>query len=270
MIDFDWSVFDEPRVHGGLSAAHVLLRLGAATILGAAIGIERERHERAAGFRTHALVCVASALIMIVSTYGFPPDVGEALDPARIAAQVVSGIGFLGAGVIIFRKNTVRGLTTAASVWAVSGVGLAVGGGLYLAGVAGTAFLLLIQGGLRPLERRLFAHHSRRHRVVLTVSHSTIVFSEIQHIASSQPGFRLLSLDFDLDEATGNDVVELTLEVKHPDDMLKLLGQFRNIEGVTHLDWQEGPPRISRRHRRGVDLHDDDDDHDHDDEDEGI
>lgn len=266
MLDFDWSMFNEPRVHGGLSAAEVLLRLGAATILGAAIGIERERHERAAGFRTHALVSVASALIMIVSTYGFPTDVADALDPSRIAAQVVSGIGFLGAGVIIFRKNTVRGLTTAASVWAVSGVGLAVGGGLYLAASVGTVFLLLIQGGLRPLERRLFAHHSRRHRVLMTVPHSTVVFSEIQQIASSSPGFRLLSLDFDVEEATGHDVVELTLEVKHPDDMLKLIGQFREIQGVRHLDWQEGPPRISRRNRRGVDLQDDDDD----DESEGI
>ena len=267
MIDIDWGMFDEARVHGGLSTADLLLRLGAATVLGAAIGIERERRERAAGFRTHALVCVASALIMIVSTYGFPPDVGESLDPSRIAAQVVSGIGFLGAGVIIFRKNTVRGLTTAASIWAVSGVGLAVGGGLYLAGAAGTAFLLLIQGGLSPIERKLFAHHSRRHRMLLTVAHSTVVFSEIQHIASSSPGFRLLSLDFDLDEVSGSDVVELTLEVKHPDDMLKLISQFRQIEGVTHLDWREGPPRMSRRNRRGVDLQDDDHE---DDEDDGI
>lgn len=265
MIDFDWSMFNEARVHGGLSALDVLMRLGAATVLGAAIGIERERRERAAGFRTHSLVCVAAALIMIVSTYGFPPDVQDSLDPSRIAAQVVSGVGFLGAGVIIFRKNTVRGLTTAASIWAVSGVGLAVGGGLYLAGAAGAAFMLLIQGGLSPIERKLFAHHSRRHRMLLTVPHSTIVFSEIQHIASSSPGFRLLSLDFDLDEASGNDVVELTLEVKHPDDMLKLIGQFRQVKGVTHLDWREGPPQVSRRNRRGVDLHDEEHD-----EEEGI
>lgn len=257
MFDFDWGMFNEARVHGGLSAADIFLRLGMATILGAAIGIERERRERAAGFRTHALVSVAAALIMIVSTYGFPSDVGDALDPSRIAAQVVSGIGFLGAGVIIFRKNTVRGLTTAASVWAVSGVGLAVGGGLYLAGAAGAAFMLLIQGGLSPIERKLFAHHSRRHRVLLTVSHSTVVFPEIQQIALSSPGFRLLSLDFDLDESTGGDIVELSLEVKHPDDMLKLLSQFRKVQGVTHLDWREGPPRMSRRNRRGVDLHDD-------------
>lgn len=267
MFAIDWGMFDETRVHGGLPMADVLLRLGAATVLGAAVGIERERRERAAGFRTHALVCVAAALMMMVSTYGFPADVADALDPSRIAAQVVSGIGFLGAGVIIFRKNTVRGLTTAASIWAVSGVGLAVGGGLYMAGAAGAFFMLLIQAGLSPVERKLFAHHSRRHRVLLTVPHSTIVFTDIQHIAASSPGFRLLSLDFDLDEKTGNDVVELTLEVKNPDDMLKLLSQFRQIKDLIHLDWREGPARISRRNRRGVELHEDDD---VDDVDEGV
>lgn len=258
MGDFDLSMFDER----GLAATDLLMRLGMATLLGAAIGFERERQERAAGFRTHALVSVASALIMIVSTYGFPEEFGEALDPSRISAQVVSGIGFLGAGVIIFRKNTVRGLTTAASIWAVSGVGLAVGGGLFVAGTAGALFMLLIQGGLRPVERKLFAHHSRRHRVLMTVPQSTIVFSDIQRIASSSPGFRLLSLDFDRDEKSGNDVVELTLEIKHADHILQLLSQFRQIKGVVRLDWREGPARMARRNRRGVDLQEDDEDED--------
>lgn len=256
MFDFDWSMFDER----GLEFFDLMLRLGMATLLGAAIGFERERQERAAGFRTHALVCVASALMMIVSTYGFPEEFGEVLDPARIAAQVVSGIGFLGAGVIIFRKNTVRGLTTAASVWAVSGIGLAVGGGLFVAGTAGAFFMLLIQGGLRPVERKLFAHHSRRHRVLLTVPHTTIVFTDIQRIAANKPGFRLMSLDFDLDEKSKHDIVELTLEVKHPDDMLELLSQFRQINGLVHLVWREGPANVARRNRRGVELTVDDDD----------
>src|SRR5699024_2156148 len=100
-------------------------------VLGGLIGLERERLDRAAGFRTHALVAVASALIMVVSTYGFPAtsrEGGGGLDPSRMAAQVVSGVGFLGAGVIILRGNTVRGLTTAATIWAVAGLGLAAGG----------------------------------------------------------------------------------------------------------------------------------------------
>jgi len=101
-----------------------------------------------------------------VSAYSFA-DLGLGpRDPTRMAAQVVSGIGFLGAGVIIFRKNAVRGLTTAASIWAVSGLGLASGGGLYAAAVLATAFILVIQVGLRPLERRVFVQH-QQHRLEL-------------------------------------------------------------------------------------------------------
>jgi len=144
-----------------LLVATVLLRLGVATLLGALIGLERKRLERAAGLRTHALVALGSALIMIVSAYSFA-DLGLGpRDPTRMAAQVVSGIGFLGAGVIIFRENAVRGLTTAASIWAVSALGLAAGGVLYAAAVLATAFILGIQVGLRPLERRVFVHHQQ-------------------------------------------------------------------------------------------------------------
>src|SRR4051794_17072968 len=112
----------------------VFLRLGVAAVLGSAIGLERERLERAAGLRTHALVSLTACLLMIVSAYGFSDVLNTqpntTLDPSRIAAQVVTGIGFLGAGVIIFRKNSIRGLTTAASLWAVAAIGLANGGGL--------------------------------------------------------------------------------------------------------------------------------------------
>lgn len=238
----------------GLHLWDLVLRLAVAMILGGAIGIERERRERAAGFRTHAVVSVASALMMIVSTYGFPSEFGEVLDPARIAAQVVSGIGFLGAGVIIFRKNTVRGLTTAASIWAVSGIGLAVGGGLYLAASAGAFFLLLIQAGLRPLEQKMFAHHTRRHRLLLYVERSSILFRHIQEIASTPPGFRLISVDFDTDDEDNTDVVELSIGVRQSDDILAIIDKFQKIPGLHHLDWHEGAARLSRRNRQGVDF----------------
>ena len=109
----------------------VIIRLVVAAVLGSLIGLERERLDRGAGLRTHALVATASALIIIVSAYGFSDVLQEGrivLDPSRVAAQVVSGIGFLGAGTIILRKNAIRGLTTAASVWAVAGIGLAAWG----------------------------------------------------------------------------------------------------------------------------------------------
>src|SRR5580658_5665662 len=122
----------------------ITARLLLAALLGSVIGFERERLLWAAGLRTHMLVCVGSCLIMIVSAYGFTAVLGPhvILDPSRVAAQVVSGIGFLGAGSIILRNEVVKGLTTAASVWAVAGVGLAAGGGLYTAAVVTTLIIL--------------------------------------------------------------------------------------------------------------------------------
>src|ERR1044071_946459 len=114
----------------------IAVRLLVAATLGSLIGFERERLLWAAGIRTHMLVCVGSCLIMIVSAFGFADVLSKehvVLDPSRIAAQVVSGIGFLGAGSILARGEIVKGLTTAASIWAVAAIGLAVGGGLYLA-----------------------------------------------------------------------------------------------------------------------------------------
>jgi putative Mg2+ transporter-C (MgtC) family protein len=105
------------------------------------------------------LVCVGSALFMIVSFCGFADVLSNehvGLDPSRIAAQVVSGIGFLGAGTIVFRSKVVRGLTTAASLWTVAAVGLAVGGGLYIAATTATGLIVMILAGLKPIEQRLF------------------------------------------------------------------------------------------------------------------
>ena len=113
-----------------------VLRLLVAGILGAIIGLDREYRAKEAGYRTHFLVSLGSALIMIVSQYGFQEIIKESsvtLDPSRVAAQVVSGIGFIGAGTIIFQKQIVRGLTTAAGIWATAGIGLAVGAGMYTA-----------------------------------------------------------------------------------------------------------------------------------------
>lgn len=144
-----------------MSNMEMLLRLVTAAALGSLIGFERERLLWAAGIRTHMLVCVGSCLIMIVSQYGFANILTEknvVLDPSRIAAQVVSGIGFLGAGAILARGEIVKGLTTAASIWTVAAVGLAVGGGLYLAASASTVIILIILAGIKPIEE---AYRSR-------------------------------------------------------------------------------------------------------------
>ncbi|OLQ23984.1 methyltransferase [Listeria seeligeri] len=123
-----------------------ILRLVIAGILGAVIGLDREIRAKEAGFRTHFLVSLGSALIMIVSQYGFSEIATMqtvSFDPSRVAAQVVSGIGFIGAGTIIIQKKFVRGLTTAAGLWATAGIGLAVGAGMYWVGIAATLLTLI-------------------------------------------------------------------------------------------------------------------------------
>ena len=122
-----------------------IARLLLAGVLGAVIGLDREYRAKEAGFRTHFLVSLGSAVFMLVSQYGFEGVLGQdatRLDPSRIASQIVSGIGFLGAGTIIFQKQFIRGLTTAAGMWATAGIGMAIGGGMYVLGVAATVLTL--------------------------------------------------------------------------------------------------------------------------------
>jgi len=141
-----------------------LLRLFCAAVLGGIIGLEREYRSKEAGFRTHFLVALGSALFMIVSAYGFSDAMDNELqrwDVSRVAAQVVSGIGFIGAGTIIFRKteNMVSGLTTAAGLWVTAAIGLACGGGMYILAIGSTLMVLL---GLEAFN--YFLHKFDKHR----------------------------------------------------------------------------------------------------------
>lgn len=119
----------------------ILLDLLLALVLGFAIGLERKLRSKEAGIRTHTIVCLGSALMMVVSLYAF----GESADTSRVAAQIVSGVGFLGAGMIVYKQHEVRGLTTAAGVWATAGVGMACGGRLYVIAVGVTVLLIVCQ-----------------------------------------------------------------------------------------------------------------------------
>lgn len=143
-----------------------ILRIFIASLLGGAIGLEREYRDKAAGFRTHFLVALGSALFMIISVYGFEGvltgdfNAPIRLDVSRIAAQVVTGIGFIGAGTIIFQKNAIRGLTTAAGVWVTAAIGMACGGGMYLLATVSTALVLI---GLEAFNY-LLHRFDHRHR----------------------------------------------------------------------------------------------------------
>ena len=136
-----------------MSDLDIAIRLAVALVLGGAVGLEREVHGSDAGLRTHILVSLGSALMMIVSilmSQAFPGS-----DPARISAQVVSGIGFLGAGSILRSTASVRGLTTAASIWAIAGIGLAIGAGFYSSGLIASLLILVTLWLLRSVEKAL-------------------------------------------------------------------------------------------------------------------
>jgi putative Mg2+ transporter-C (MgtC) family protein len=133
-------------------------QLGLALVLCALIGLERELRAKSAGLRTHTLVGLGAALLMLVSKFGFSDIIGQShvvLDPSRVAAQVVSGIGFIGGGLIFVRGDAVRGLTTAATVWLTAAVGMAVGSGLWLLALAATSGHFVVAFGFPAISRRL-------------------------------------------------------------------------------------------------------------------
>lgn len=181
-----------------IPSTEILLRLLLGALIGGIVGFERELHGRAAGFRTQLIVCVASVLIMIVSEnyYYYIRDLDSTLriDPARISAGALIGIGFLGAGVIIKSGATIRGLTTAASIWIVSAIGLAIGGGLYMEGVATFFITIIALIILRIFEKKIKTQSYK----ILTVSTPASEDSE-ETIASliTESGFNIHSIDYE-------------------------------------------------------------------------
>ena len=149
-ITMNW-IIETPEIFSGLTGVAVLLRLMLATVIGGIVGWERGRHGRAAGLRTHIMVCLGATLASLVGMYT-TFYLGASGDPNRVAAQVISGIGFLGAGTIIVHRNMIRGLTTAASLWTTAGIGLAIGSGMYVVGVGTAVVLLVVLIFVRKLE----------------------------------------------------------------------------------------------------------------------
>jgi len=217
-----------------ISWADIVVRLLAATVLGAIIGIERERAEHAAGLRTHALVSLGAALFMIISAYGFAPVLGEhvILDPSRIAAQVASGIGFLGAGTIILRREIVRGLTTAASVWTVAAIGLACGGAMYLAAVAASVLVLVVLAAMRPLEVILFGSRRSVH-IIMTCSARGFQEAQVRRIVSDA-GARLQRIHLHFDNEKDRDRVELVMRYD-PAQANRIAETLRALDGVREI-----------------------------------
>lgn len=220
-----------------LTSEQVIFRLVLAAVLGSIVGFDRQRLAWAAGLRTHMLVCLGAALFMIVSAYGFM-DVLEhphiTLDPSRVAAQVVSGIGFLGAGTIIFRRDAIRGLTTAASLWTVAAVGLAVGGGLYLSALFTTLLIVVILAGIKPLERRFF-QKQRPHSLQLIVERNTPLTDIESAIETSNA--RLKSILVQPGGAPQEHRIKIVLSRVRPEDMMSLIEKLSSLPGVRKVSY---------------------------------
>lgn len=212
----------------------LVLRLVVAALLGGLIGFERERLSWVAGLRTHMLVCLGATLIMIVSQYGFHHVITAGyitLDPSRMAAQVVSGIGFLGAGTILFLKNVVRGLTTAASLWAVAAVGLAVGGGLYLAAIATTTLILIILAGIKPLEKK-FIKRNQALGIRFTATPDAEGLNHLlEDINTHYSPSRL-----QIEKSGNNEIFSLLFKPDSDTNFVDLMNQLRKVKGVESIE----------------------------------
>lgn len=209
-----------------------VLRLLVAGILGAVIGLDREYRAKEAGYRTHFLVSLGSALIMIVSQYGFQEIIKEdsvTLDPSRVAAQVVSGIGFIGAGTIIFQKQIVRGLTTAAGIWATAGIGLAVGAGMYVIGIAAMVLTLV---GLEVLSYLFKSIWMKSSMITFSTDNKQVLKGIADRFNSKD--YLIVSYQMDKQEHGGIETYQVTMVIKSKRNndeghLLSLIQEFPEV-----------------------------------------
>ena len=213
-----------------------LARLSLAAVLGGAIGFERELRDREAGLRTHLLVCLGSALFTIVSAYGFREfltsgDQVVRADPTRIAAQIVTGIGFLGAGAIIRQGLSVRGLTTAATLWVSAAIGIAAGAGYYSGAVLGTVVTLIALWPLRIVAYRVFERLRPEERsIVVELRQGTKATELMQALEREHARIE----HFQLEEEPDRRIVTLTLDT--PSE--QLLTELADLEFVQGVEWR--------------------------------
>ena len=210
-----------------------VLRLFVAAMLGGVIGLEREYRAKEAGFRTHFLVALGSGLFMILSQFGFDDVLGHyeqvSLDPSRIASQVVTGIGFIGAGTIIFQKHVVRGLTTAAGLWVTSAIGMTAGAGMYVLSIATTVLVLLCLEALYFILQ----HFGTRN---ITVTFSTPKEENIQPVLLRLRDKEIIIDSYEMtrkDTSSGHYFV-VTMEMKfkrkrYKNHLLNFMAEFENV-----------------------------------------
>ncbi len=212
----------------------IVERLLLVTLLGGIIGFERERHGRAAGLRTHILVGMGSCLMMLTGIFLAETWSGSGLDPTRIAAQVVSGIGFLGAGTILRARASIRGLTTAASLWVVAGVGLAVGAGFEFGAVAVTLISLVVLFSLSRWERVIRRDWYKG--LVVETTFSLEVLAEIYRLLALYD-VEVRGVELKRTDASGA-VVELEVKLRSEQTQHDVTEQLSRTPGVQRVTWR--------------------------------
>ncbi len=228
-----------------ISDWEVALRLILSAIAGGVVGLEREANNSSAGLRTHILVTLGSTLIMLISMYGFQGFGvnNSGGDPARLASQVVSGIGFLGAGTIMRTGSNIRGLTTAASIWVCGGVGLAIGNGYYLGGLTTTIIVLFTLGSLGSIENKVFK--SQYKLLSVQCKERAGLIGDIGHILGR---YNIIIKDIKVDSEYDSEyaleedegyIIEIRFMVKLPLRPINesFLDEVLNIQGVENAIW---------------------------------
>ncbi|MBS1730179.1 MAG: MgtC/SapB family protein [Bacteroidetes bacterium] len=217
----------------------ILIRLALASVFGALVGLERERRDRTAGMRTHMMVCVGSTLVMLVSAFGFSDVLGTPhidLDPSRIAAQVISGIGFIGAGTILFSKQgTIRGLTTASGLWTVAAIGLATGGGMYFAALATTIIALIILWGLQSIEVKF--SQKFKQKTLRVVTKPNVDLGEILDKILDQDKIEMSSLF--IDKSTDEYIIQIKLEDSNSSKIINCITELQNSPTIKEVHWNQ-------------------------------
>jgi putative Mg2+ transporter-C (MgtC) family protein len=215
----------------------VAVRLLVAAALGAAIGLEREVHGHPAGMRTHLLVSLGSALFTVLSIYGFPPAGETPADTSRVAAQIVSGIGFLGAGAIIKEGFSVRGLTTAASLWAVAAVGMGAGAAQYVIALVATAIIVFSLWPLGAVAKRIHGR-SKELRMILVGLTGLESIAEVSHLLT-EAQLEILSVET---APEGEDGYVVTFGVRVPSGS-HLPAALARIQALGPVRFVEAPGR---------------------------
>ncbi|RJE82634.1 MgtC/SapB family protein [Paenibacillus sp. 1011MAR3C5] len=221
----------------------ILIRLSLALLLGGLIGLEREQSNHAAGLRTNILVCLGACLLMLLSIYGFSDFVEEPnvrVDPARLAAAVITGVGFLGAGTILFTGKSITGLTTAASLWVVAAIGLAVGAGFYFASASVTVMVLLTLWLFNKLEKR-YIKAKKEHLISVHAADLSSVMNKLNHILDQRKvTIRKMYMEdvADSDKRKGGDepLTKLVLHIIMPqrknEKLMQLMDELKKLEGI--------------------------------------